>query len=82
MNKEAAAIKTIQLKPKQKIVRMHTFEQWILIYLFVEYDDGSRLNALSDGTGWLAERNNKQVFLQRNKSYENTFKKLYTKPAS
>ena len=73
-SKEAAAIKIIELKPKQKIVRMHTFEQWILIYLFVEYDDESRLNALLDGTGWLVEKNNKQVFLQRDKQYETTFK--------
>ncbi len=73
-NEEAAAIKTTQLKPLQKIVRIHTFEQWILIYLFIEYDDSSRFNALLDGTGWLAEKNNKEVFLQRDKQYENTFK--------
>ncbi len=73
-NKEAATIKTIELKPKQKIVRMHTFEQWILIYLFVEYDDGNRLNTLLDGTGWFAEINSKQAFLQRDKQYETSFK--------
>ncbi len=72
-NKEAAITKAIQLKSKQKIVRMHTFEQGILIYLFVEYDDGSRVNALTNGTGWLAERNNQQLFLRRDKPYENIF---------
>lgn len=74
-NKETAAIKKIQLKPVQKIVRMHTFEKWILIYLFIEYDDGSKINALLNGTGWLTERNNRQVFLQRDKQYETAFKK-------
>ncbi len=72
--KESAEIKIYNLKPVRKILRMqHQQQGGILFFLFVEYDDGTKINSLLDGIGWLAERNKEEVCMQRDKKYEAAF---------
>jgi hypothetical protein len=58
---------TYQLKPVKKQVHFRKQGKWIAVTPYVVYDNGSVMNALAKGLGWLAEKDSTEVFIQRDK---------------
>src|SRR5665213_1691863 len=67
----ADSIKVHQLKPVKKVIHLSKQGRWILLTSFVTYDDGSIINALTNGLGWFTEKNDTEVYMQRDKQFEN-----------
>lgn len=65
-----------QLKPVKKFIQISDKGRWILLTLFIEYDDGTLINAFTNGTGWISEKDNQQVYIQRDKKYEENLKEF------
>jgi hypothetical protein len=63
-----------QLKPLKKQVQYSRQGKWIVLTPYVIYDNRSVTNALTKGVGWLAEKDGAEVFMQRDKQFENGFK--------
>lgn len=65
-----------KLKPIKKFIQISDKGRWIILTPFIEYDEGTLTNALTNGTGWLAERGNQLILMQRDKQYEKDVKEL------
>ncbi len=64
------------LQPVKKLVHFRQQGRWILLTPYVQYDDGSTINALSNGRGWLAEKEDAEIFMQRDKQFETDLKEF------
>jgi len=65
-----------QLKPVKKQVHYSRQGKWIVVTPYVIYDDGTTINALTKGIGWLAEKDGAEFFMQRDKQFENEFREF------
>jgi hypothetical protein len=71
--KKSSAIEKIHLKPAKKTLKILNHASGLLLYPYVIYEDGTRINALLNGTARLSEQNGEYVLLQRDKAYEAAF---------